>query len=128
MHNVDLSGGRGVQVILACIVNIKRANKNCPPTSRMGPLEAAEIKQLASQSQLSSHYNQTIDRKSAYEILNTKIAAEQVDKKTAAKKSEKKEDWVTSLSKNTMARQMGRTLVRELTRGLLGVLGGRGRR
>ncbi len=94
----------------------------------MGPLEAAEIKQLASQSQLSSHYNQTIDRKSAYEILNTKIAAEQVDKKTAAKKSEKKEDWVTSLSKNTMARQMGRTLVRELTRGLLGVLGGRGRR
>nr|HPJ54033.1 hypothetical protein [Flavobacteriales bacterium] len=70
-----------------------------------------------------------IDRESAFEILEAKL-------KQAAKEEEKPEPEVErrrpkkeepsvleDLSKNTMVRQVGRTVFRELTRGLLGVLG-----
>ena len=43
------------------------------PQSRMDVLTADEISQLVAQSKLTVKYNETIDRESAYEILNDKI-------------------------------------------------------
>ncbi|MDP2060593.1 MAG: DUF853 family protein, partial [Flavobacteriaceae bacterium] len=43
------------------------------PQSRMDVLTSAEISQLVAQSKLAVKYNETIDRESAYEILNDKI-------------------------------------------------------
>jgi DNA helicase HerA-like ATPase len=43
------------------------------PQSRMDVLTSAEISQLTAQSKMIDKYNETIDRESAYEILNSKI-------------------------------------------------------
>lgn len=105
----------------------------CAPSSRMGPLSENEIDAIVQRSRLADHYNQVVDRISAYEILNDKMQqakeeGEPSEVKSRAKKSKEK-SWAKTLSQNTMVRQMGRTLVREITRGLLGALGSqKGRR
>lgn len=96
------------------------------PISRMGPLESTEIEQVVSQSDLVRIYNEHIDRESAYEILKEKLDATRPPEaihQTTHPKEEKGFSTLEALSKNTMARQLGRTVVREVTRGLLGVLG-----
>ena len=99
------------------------------PITRMDVLSPLEIDGLVARSELVKTYNEVIDRESAFEILEAKL-------KQAAKEEEKPEPEVErrrpkkeepsvleDLSKNTMVRQVGRTVFRELTRGLLGVLG-----
>jgi uncharacterized protein len=100
------------------------------PKSRMGVLVPEEIARVISWSPLAPKYNETIDRESAYEILEAKLkqaAQEEVEEEVIERpkrKAEKEEPSVIErMSKNTMARQVGNTIVRELTRGLLGVLG-----
>lgn len=110
------------------------------PTSRMDVLTPKEIEGVLKESSLISKYRDITDRDSAREILKRKLEqaeAEEHKKKideqwhSAAKKqtgsrrsSAREEDnWVQELSKNTMVRQLGRTVMRELARGLLGVLG-----
>ncbi len=99
-----------------------------PPQSRMDILNDNELDRLLQGSQLARKYNQVIDRESAYEILTGKIqevqAAEQ-EQAPAPKRSGEKEEkgMVEQVLGNPMARQVGRTVARELTRGLLGVLG-----
>jgi uncharacterized protein len=76
-------------------------------------------------------YNQIVDRESAYEILTGKIMeaqeaapAQASSRGTAPKRAEKEEpSMMETIVKDPMARQIGRTVARELTRGLLGVLG-----
>ena len=46
------------------------------PMSRMDILTDTEIKALLDKSALKTKYNEVIDRESAYEILNAKIANE----------------------------------------------------
>ncbi len=48
---------------------------------------------------------------------------EEKEVKTRKQYTKKEESFFESLSKNTLVRQLGRTLTREITRGLLGVLG-----
>jgi DNA helicase HerA-like ATPase len=97
------------------------------PYSRMDTINDTEFQQVLQQSQLKNKYNQDIDRISAYEKLTEKLehaASNQnipVNKKRTVTTSQP--TLIETLSKNTMVRQLGRTLVRELTRGLLGVLG-----
>lgn len=111
------------------------------PSSRMDVLTEAEIDTLVGKSRIARHYNREIDRESAYEILTAKLkVAEELAAKEAEeeksnsaptrKRSSAKEEesFLESMSKNTMVRQLGRTITRELTRSLLGVLGFRGRR
>jgi len=43
-----------------------------PPSSRLGPATGAERKTVISRSPVGSQYDETIDRKSAYEVLTTK--------------------------------------------------------
>ncbi|CAN5514172.1 DUF853 family protein [soil metagenome] len=99
------------------------------PQSRMDILEPEEIVQLEKRSFLVKKYNQSIDRESAFEILHQKLEAkakekEEVIVKPTTKNSPKKETSVIrDVVDSTAGRQVMRTVARELTRGLLGVLG-----
>ena len=103
------------------------------PQSRMDILNEGEIDEIFSSSKLVGKYNETIDRESAYEMLNKKLeVAHEIEKKTTAKtKRTKKTTRRTRRDKSTMekvltsttTKQIGRTLARELARGILGVLG-----
>ena len=104
------------------------------PRSRMGVLTAKELKYIQGLSEIAEEYNERIDRESAYEILNEKLktfANGETQKKLrgqtrgrqATYSAGKEGSFIETMSKNTMVRQLGRTVMRELTRGLLGALG-----
>ena len=106
------------------------------PASRMDVLTELEIKEVIDNSELIKEYNKEVDRESAYEMLKEKIeeAKEEEQKqkmeeqRSSARRSlkdsgSKETSFLQELSKNTMVRQVGRTVARELTRGLLGVMG-----
>jgi DNA helicase HerA-like ATPase len=101
------------------------------PISRMDILNDQEIDQLVIASALANKYNKDIDHDSAFEILERKMMhMQEVQEKAklpgpssaTTRKSRTKEDdsLIEELSKNTMMRQLGRTLFRELARGILG--------
>jgi len=100
------------------------------PETRMDVLTPTEIDNIIARSALVRKYNQVVDRESAYEILNEKIqevqesSARQEDEKPAARTSTRQEKGMfEQVISNPTTRQIGRTVARELTRGLLGVLG-----
>lgn len=97
------------------------------PMSRIGVLTTDEIQQIVSSSSIAAKYNEVIDSDSAYEILNSKLkaATETKEEEPAEEKKSKKEEKSTieKISENTMVRQVGRTVMKEVARGLLGVLG-----
>jgi DNA helicase HerA-like ATPase len=101
------------------------------PMTRMDVLTEQEIQSLVRSSELVSDYEETIDNETAYEILKEKIEAsqkkehqEKLREETRKAGSKKEEDsLIEQLSKNTMVRQVSRTMARELARGLLGALG-----
>ncbi len=99
-----------------------------PPQSRMDVLSAGEIDQFIGRSALVRKYNQEVDRESAYEILNGKIqeAVEMAPPPAETRSSrpaKEEKGMLETVIDNPLARQVGRTVARELTRGLLGVLG-----
>ena len=103
------------------------------PGTRMDILNPEELSALVARSQLVTKYNEVINRESAAEILEKRLRDHQEMEPTPSKptqnKTTKKEPTVLEgLSKNTMVRQLGRTAMREFTRGLLGVLGVKPRR
>lgn len=112
------------------------------PASRMDVITEKEKKDLLNSSLLVERYNQEIDRESAYELLNIKIdkvkeaqerekemkeraksksSSSSRSKSTRSRRSQK--STLESIMSNTTTRQIGRTIARELTRGLLGILG-----
>jgi hypothetical protein len=99
------------------------------PITRMDVLSPLEIDGVVARSELAKTYNEMIDRESAFELLEKRLKAhaeapEQTANGDKAREPEKKETSVIEdISKNTMVRQVGRTVFRELARGLLGVLG-----
>ena len=96
------------------------------PMSRIGILTPDEIQKKVGNSLIAAKYNEVIDRESAFEILSKKIAAAkvQVEENVIEKKSKKEEkSTIEKISENTMVRQVGRTVIKEVARGLLGVLG-----
>lgn len=100
----------------------------CAPKSRMDILTPVEIDELLAKSQLARKYNEVIDRESAYEILTRKYnrAVQQEEYNTTPREelSTKKEKTVMGeILGSTVTRQIGRTVAREITRGLLGILG-----
>jgi uncharacterized protein len=107
-----------------------------PPQSRMDILSASELEDFINRSPLVRKYNQEVDRESAYEILTGKIqeaaemqpverdtapARERAPRRSTPQREEK--GVLEKVIDNPLARQVGRTVARELTRGLLGVLG-----
>lgn len=112
------------------------------PESRMDILTSGEIDDLVKHSPLVEKYNKDIDRESAYEILEGKIQAateaahrEEMEaqrekaSRTSGRRSRRQEkSMFEEIMGSTATRQIGRTVARELTRGLLGALGIRRRR
>lgn len=94
------------------------------PQSRMGLLLEEELKNIVSQSAIAEYYNELIDRESAAEILNKKF--EMIPDEMQQKGEQENRNLHGPLKKildSTMARQVARTVFRELTRGLMGSLG-----
>lgn len=89
------------------------------PMSRMDILTDTEIKALLDKSVLKTKYNEVIDRESAYEILNAKIANE-APKEDASKKTETKS---TAPKKSTAQNPIIKMLTSAtFVRGVFGVL------
>jgi hypothetical protein len=107
----------------------------CAPQSRMDILSKEEINTLISSSALVKKYNQEIDRESAYEILTAKVNSanvatelkqvqeQPITNKQAQKSSSPVPNLITDALGSTAGKQVMRTIAREVTRGLLGVLG-----
>jgi DNA helicase HerA-like ATPase len=69
------------------------------PMSRMDILTSEELKSLIDSSKLVSKYNKEIDRESAYELLNKKIA--QADQEEAKEKAKEDREKVSRTSSRT---------------------------
>lgn len=101
----------------------------CAPESRMDTITDGELLDAVNRSAIKSKYNAVVDRDSAYEILTKKLEsaaqaeADAKEEKKAAKQRKEDPSLIEQIGKSSVARQVGRTLTRELTRGLLGVLG-----
>lgn len=120
----------------------------CAPKSRMDVLSAGELEYILESSSLAQEYNKDIDRNSAYEILTGKIKEVQDEEEQArlqkeADKVEAMRQKKTAKSSKSRSRgssgsrsrsqkstlekvinsSVGRTVAREVTRGILGVLG-----
>lgn len=95
------------------------------PQSRMDILSEGEIGSILRQSSIKHKYDEVIDRESAYEILTAKLEdARKNDEIPERQTSRRKEKTaMEKMFESTTTRQIGRTVARELTRGLLGVLG-----
>jgi hypothetical protein len=119
------------------------------PITRMDILTSSEIDELVGQSALVEKYAENIDRQSAYEILSGKIdkiraAEDQVkrqeeqakEQKEIEKQREKREKTAVKTRNKVVRRKVtrrednllediGTGLIKDLARGLLGVLGRR---
>jgi uncharacterized protein len=100
------------------------------PMSRMGILTNDELTGIISKSKLGKKYNEEIDSESAYEILTKKLKSieeneEEEDQQASPKKGTGKKEKSTfeEIIDHSVTKQIGRTIFRELTRGLLGALG-----
>ncbi len=94
-----------------------------PPYSRMDVLTSGQIDDLAGRSPLAKKYNRAIDRESAHEILLEKIEQQEESgsyEKTAS--GSRRTTRRVSAFEKIMKSPLTRTVARELTRGLLGVL------
>ncbi len=106
------------------------------PSSRMDVLTEAEIDTVISKSSLTNKYNEIIDRESAFEMLTQKLS-------DIPAPEEKKQTKSTSTTNQTSEKSViekaggfvsdvanssaGKVILREVTRGILGVLGLGGR-
>jgi len=100
----------------------------CAPESSMETISENVIDKIVSKSSLVDKYEENIDRDSAYEILNKKLdkaatATPAADKKTASGSGKRQKSVIEEIARSPMAKQVGRTVAREITRGLLGALG-----
>ena len=96
----------------------------CAPASRMGTLSDTEITDAVARSTLVAKYNQAVDSQSAYEILSAKLL--EVVARGPAMAPKGRPEQRTAFEKvvaSPISRQVGSVIARELTRGLLGVLG-----
>lgn len=116
----------------------------CAPRSRMDILNDDELNSKVSSSPLVNKYNQVIDRESAYEILTKKLdtsrefdlqipeskngSTSQPQRTTTRTSTRTEKSTMEKVINSPLSKQVGRTLVREITRGILGVLGVGGRR
>lgn len=102
----------------------------CSPASRMDVLNEEEIDLLVKQSHLAATYNRTIDRDSAFEMLNRRMqeageGKNQKEKPSEEKKKGAKEEAGTfdKILKSPVARAVGVSVAGLITRSLLGTLG-----
>ena len=102
------------------------ATRLIPPAARMAPLTPEELQVDISQSGLLAEYGKPLDRESAREILAARMertrppAAEPAPERSAGSQPGK---TVGDMARDAASSPMGRTVVREVMRGLFGLLG-----
>ena len=106
-----------------------------PPESRIGPLTAEERSAVLQRSPLKGRYDETIDRESAYELLQARAeedARQQAIEKAGKEKSGsargpgRPRQTVAEAMIKSAARSIGSQIGRQIVRGVLGsLLGGR---
>jgi hypothetical protein len=111
------------------------------PQSRMDVLTDGEVDRIVMRSSLVAKYDEVVDRESAAEILQRKMDAvrevevqearrEELEKATKESSRTKRGErsFVEDILRSPTTKQIAGTLTRELTRGLLSVLGFKKRR
>lgn len=98
------------------------------PGTRMDVITPDEINRIVRSSSIATKYNDEVDRESAYELLNKKIESKQKEEEEIKKVEEERKEETPKRGEKSMVEKVvnssaGRTIVRELTRGLLGILG-----
>ncbi len=101
-----------------------------PPSSRMGPLTDEERREIIGKSALGKHYDKAVDRESAFEMLQEKAERRAKQEQREAKDSSRERpakrrsnrQSVGEAAAKSAVRSFSTTLMRELTRGLLGSL------
>ncbi|TAH44101.1 MAG: DUF853 family protein [Bacteroidetes bacterium] len=105
----------------------------CAPRTRMDILSPVELDGIVARSKIAAEYNKVIDRESAHEILKAKLErisdedqapAKSKSKKVAVEEKSGIGESITAVTKNPLFK----TVARELTRGLMGMLFGSKRR
>ena len=99
-----------------------------PPRTQLAPLPPAEREALVRRSALYGHYEQTVDRESAYERLNQRAAAAPPPAGPVARGNEPDLGKIAISVGTSVARAMGTQLGRSIIRGVFGsFFGGRRR-
>jgi DNA helicase HerA-like ATPase len=97
-----------------------------PPSSRLGPISAAERSALQQASPVAGKYERAADRESAYEILEQRAAraAQQADEEPERKETRRSSNRqsVAEAAIKSVVRSVGTSLGHALVRGILGSL------
>ena len=102
------------------------------PQTRMDTITPNELDTVVQNSMLAPKYRDLVERDSARELLarrmeqnsqNNNGESEPTLSKNPNKLAKQEPSFLEELSKNTMVKQIGRTVTGEITRGILGMLG-----
>ncbi|MEZ0336118.1 MAG: helicase HerA-like domain-containing protein [Gemmatimonadales bacterium] len=106
------------------------ATRLIPPASRMGPLTPEELQADFRQSPLLAEYGQAVDRESAREMLASRMARTEAPAVTAPAPAAPRKSTAGTVAKvagatvvGALSTTIGRTIGREVVRGLFGLLG-----
>ncbi|MEZ5921491.1 MAG: helicase HerA-like domain-containing protein [Parvularculaceae bacterium] len=97
-----------------------------PPSSRMGPITPTERSKIAASSEFFLRYGKSVDRESAYEVLQERaekrMEKEESESKRAPKKKTRRSNRqsVGEAAIKSAARTFSTTITREIVRGILG--------
>ncbi|MGH7584802.1 MAG: helicase HerA-like domain-containing protein [Gemmatimonadales bacterium] len=98
-----------------------------PPASRMAPLTAEEMARELAESDLAKEYGQAMDRESAYEMLSRRMERAEAPPVPAPEREEPRRGGagktIAAATAGALAGAFGRTIGREVVRGLFGLLG-----
>jgi hypothetical protein len=90
----------------------------------MDILSDSELKKIIKNSDLRDKYAKVIDKETAYEILKEKIEKAEEEKEEIKKeRAEKKKKEEPGMIEKALKSSVGKMIIREVTRSLLGVLG-----
>ena len=110
----------------------------CPPQSQLSPITAEERQQVIKASVLAGHYEQAVDRESAFEKLKARaeVAMQQEaaeaqarEEAKASKEPARRSDTMIEAFGKSVIRAAGSSIGRQIIRGVMGsIFGGGGRR
>jgi hypothetical protein len=103
------------------------ATRLIPPASRMSPLTPEELQADIRASDLAAEYGKAVDRESAREILAARMAktTPQDGPQSTAPTRRGQDRTMADVAGDVVDSPVGRTVVREVVRGLFGLLGAR---
>lgn len=106
----------------------------CPPHSRLTPLTSDERSRVIRESILYGHYEKTVDRESAYEILKERTAKQEKEAAVILSQKQPSADGQTQVGSliaaaaKSAAHAIGSQVGRQIIRGVLGSLFGGGKK